>query len=60
MKKILFTIFALFSVSQGLADRCLEDVFAGSLYGCAIGDAMGKPTEFLSLEKIFCKKSSIC
>ncbi len=33
----------------------VEDRFLGAFFGCAIGDAMGKPTEFRSMKQIFAR-----
>ena len=45
-----FVFLCFFSqiFSENIEEKCL-----GAVFGCAIGDAMGKPTEFKNLEQIF-------
>lgn len=56
MKRILCLTLLMFQFS-GCAEKTpsilIKKSFSGSMLGCAIGDAMGRPTEFKTMDQIF-------
>jgi len=48
---IIVLLFVFFS-SIILSSFDIKDKFLGATFGCAIGDAMGRPTEFMSMAEI--------
>ncbi|MCK5617096.1 ADP-ribosylglycohydrolase family protein [Candidatus Pacearchaeota archaeon] len=51
-KKRLTFIVALFFSIPVFSNVSFEDGVLGAVFGCAIGDAMGRPTEFLNMKQI--------
>lgn len=54
---VVFSFVALSFFLPVLSEKA-EENFLGAIFGCAIGDAMGRPTEFKSLEQIFSSYSN--